>query len=488
MSQSDFFETLWARMAQQGDFPTLQYCVDNIFKTLNADLTVGEMATSVLSDFSLSQKVIRLANSAMYRSFGGEVTTVSRAILVLGVEAISHLTLGIQLLDYFHGVAPNRPQAARALQRALVAGEITRALSQARGINEGEEAVVCSLMHHMSRMLLVFYFPEEWDRVEALCASHPMTENEACQEVLGVSMVEIAEAAARKWRLPGLIAHAMKPRTVSPGTVLETHADWLAAMAQVSAQAAATMVREGSQESVEALLLSHATVLGLDASDVTVAVRQAEVLSTSITKSETPAQDPAAPGHGPQPENILERLRQGLTEVRRDSAGLTVSQLAPMVLESSMRALGFSRCFLMMLNPSTRHFHARLGFGEGMREALHALSFEEGFVPDIFHFAGLSAKPLLIEDTTDAEMARRLPRWYREAIPDARSILLAPVKIRNRCIAMIYGDWGTARAPASLGETEIEAVDELMREISAGVLRAAPASAPAPAQPQSRQP
>jgi len=481
MSQSDFFETLWARMAQQGDFPTLQYCVDNIFKTLNADLTVGEMATSVLSDFSLSQKVIRLANSAMYRSFGGEVTTVSRAILVLGVEAISHLTLGIQLLDYFHGVAPNRPQAARALQRALVAAEITRALSQARGINEGEEAVVCSLMHHMSRMLLVFYFPEEWERVEALCASHPMTENEACQEVLGVSMVEIAEAAARKWRLPGLIAHAMKPRTVSPGTVLETHADWLAAMAQVSAQAAATMVREGSQESVEALLLSHATVLGLDASDVTVAVRQAEVLSTSITDSEPPAQDPATSGHGPRPENILERLHQGLAEVRRESTGLTVSQLAPMVLESSMRALGFSRCFLMMLNPSTRRFHARLGFGEGMREVLHTLSFEEGFVPDIFHFAGLSARPLLIQDTTDAEMARRLPRWYREAIPDARSILLAPVKIRNRCIAMIYGDWGTARAPASLGETEIEAVDELMREISAGVLRAALA------QPQPRQ-
>ena len=87
LSKEQFFESLWTRMAQQGDFPTLQYCVDNIFQTLNGDLTVGEMATSVLSDFSLSQKVIRLANSAMYRSFGGEVTTVSRAILVLGVEA-----------------------------------------------------------------------------------------------------------------------------------------------------------------------------------------------------------------------------------------------------------------------------------------------------------------------------------------------------------------------------------------------------------------
>ncbi|MGO4307171.1 HDOD domain-containing protein [Cupriavidus sp. RAF12] len=474
MSKTEFFETLWARMAQQGDFPTLQYCVDNIFKTLNADLTVGEMATSVLSDFSLSQKVIRLANSAMYRSFGGEVTTVSRAILVLGVEAVSHLTLGIQLLDYFHGVAPQRPQAAKALQRALVAGEITRALSQAHGINEGEEAVVCTLMHHMSRLLPVFYFPDEWERVEAMCATHPMTENEACQEVLGVSMEEIAEGAARKWRLPGLIAHAMKPRTLSPDTVLETHADWLAAIAQVSAQAAATMVRDGTTDAVESLLMAHAKVLGLHGSDVGSAVRQADVLNTSIAKAEAPAHDNAPATHPGKPDDTLERLRQGLAEVRREGAGLSVSQLAPMVLESTMRALNCSRCFLMMLNPATKRFHARLGFGDGMREKLAALSFEEGFVPDIFHFAGLSARPMLVEDSTDPEIAPRIPRWYRDAIPDARSILLAPVKMRNRCIALIYGDWGATRLNGGLGDPELDMVDQLMQEIAAGVLRAAP--------------
>jgi len=483
MSNTAFFETLWARMAQQGDFPTLQYCVDNIFKTLNADLTVGEMATSVLSDFSLSQKVIRLANSAMYRSFGGEVTTVSRAILVLGVEAISHLTLGIQLLDYFHGVAPKRPQAAKALQRALIAGEITRALSQARGINEGEEAVVCTLMHHMSRLLLVFYFPEEWERVEAMCAAHPMTENEAAKEVLGVSLEDIAEAAARKWRLPGLIAHAMKPRTLAADTVLETHADWLAAIAHVSSEAAVTMVREGTQESVEALLSAHTKMLGLNASDVSVAVRQADTLNTSIAASEAALPADGAAPHGPQPADVLERLQAGLAEVRREGASLSVSQLAPMVLETSMRALDFSRCFLMMLNPTTRRFHARLGFGEGMREALPALSFEEGFVPDVFHFAGLAARPLLIEDTFDAEVSHRMPRWYRDAIPDARSMVLAPVKIRNRCIAMIYGDWGAARMPVMIGDAELEAIGALTDEIAAGVMRAAPERTP-PARPR----
>ncbi|MGT2430958.1 HDOD domain-containing protein [Cupriavidus basilensis] len=111
-------------------FPTLQFCIDNVFKTLSSDISVGEMAAAVLSDFSLSQKVIRLANSAMYRSFGGEVTTVSRAILVLGVDAISHLTLGVQLLDYFSGVAINRPQASHELKQALIAGELTRLAQQ----------------------------------------------------------------------------------------------------------------------------------------------------------------------------------------------------------------------------------------------------------------------------------------------------------------------------------------------------------------------
>ena len=172
-----------------------------------------------------------------------------------------------------------------------MAGEITRALTQARGINEGEEAVVCTLMHHMSRLLLVFYFPDEWERVEAMCAAHPMTENEAAMEVLGVSLEDIAEAAARKWRLPGLIAHAMKPRTLSNDTVLETHSDWLSAIAHVSAEAAVTMVREGNEASVESLLNTHAKMLGLNPGDVSVAVRQAEALSTSITVSEaaTPA-------------------------------------------------------------------------------------------------------------------------------------------------------------------------------------------------------
>ncbi|MGO4327658.1 HDOD domain-containing protein [Cupriavidus sp. 2TAF22] len=474
MSKKQFFEMLWSRMAQQGDFPTLQFSIDNIFKTLNSDSSVGEMAAGVLSDFSLSQKVIRLANSAMYRTFGGEVTTVSRAILVLGVDAISHLSLGVQLLEYFSGVAANRPQAAKALQQTLIAGELTRALSNAQGIGQAEEAVVCTLMHHMSRLLLVFYFPEEWNQIQDSCQEDAAGESDAIQRVLGVTLEDIAQAAAIKWRLPSLIATSMTRASFDKETPLESHADWLGAMAKVSSQAAALICSGEPEDVVQAAILELAQTLGLQPEAIEIAVAQAQTLNASMRDAASAdTAEAVAPTNSAKPHDALARLRQSLGEIQREGGELPISELAPLVLESAMRALNFSHCFLMLLNPKAKRFGARIGFGDGMREKLEALSFEEGFVPDIFHFAATARKPLVIEDSFDKEIAHRVPRWYREQLPDATSILLAPVTIRNRCVALIYGDWGTTACVGGLSEEELEAMELLTREISSSFLRSA---------------
>ncbi|MCY0857497.1 HDOD domain-containing protein [Cupriavidus sp. D39] len=399
---------------------------------------------------------------------------MSRAILVLGVEAISHLTLGVQLLDYFSGVAINRPQASIELRQALVAGELTRALSNAQGIRQAEEAVVCTLMHHMSRLLLVFYFAEEWERIQALCEGDPAREDQACQQVLGVTLEDIAAAAAAKWRLPSLIATSMRSQRLDAEAVLESHADWLGAIADVSSRAAVLLARDAPADVVQALLLDRAQALGLQSSAVECAVRQAQALNVSMTNAEFPETAQASPAlNAGKPKDALERLQQSLLEVQREGSELPVSELAPLVLESTMQALNFSHCFLMLLNPMAKRFGARVGFGEGMREKMEALSFEEGFVPDIFHFATIGNKPLLFEDSFDKEVAHRVPRWYREQMPDTRSILLAPVMIKNRCVAVICGDWGPTACTGGLSDGEMEAISLLTREISASFLRSA---------------
>ncbi|WP_317921369.1 MULTISPECIES: HDOD domain-containing protein [unclassified Cupriavidus] len=487
MDKQAFLDQLWARLAEQGDFPTLQYCIDHVFSSLDAERNVGEMASSILSDFSLSQKIIRLSNSAMYRSFGGEVTTVSRAIMVLGVDTVIHLTLGVRVLDFFQTMPENRPRAAQALKQAMVAAEFTRTLAEARGIADGEEAVVCTLMHHVSRLLLILYVPEAWDRITAMCeagaqAGAQISEDEACREVLGVSLGEIARAAAVKWRLPPLIAGAMSAPPLPEGAMPETHADWLGAVARLSSQAAASILSgqgdpaADSPLAADTALRAQAERLGLEPGHLGRALEQAKVLTTSMAATDAASQAGDDAGEqGGNPADALARLQRAVAEVRQEGRAMSIAELAPFALESAMRALNFSRCFLMLLNPSARRFGARLGFGEGMRDKLDQLSFEEGFVPDVFHFATLADRPLLIEDTFDNEAAHRVPRWYREAMPDARALLLIPVRVRNRCVALICGDWGNARFTGALSGEEADAIAQLAGEIAAGFLRSAPA-------------
>lgn len=476
-SKEQFFETLWSRMAQQGDFPTLQFCIDNLVSTLGSDANIGTLASSVLADFALSQRVLRLANSAMYASFGGEVTTVSRAIAVLGVDTVGHLALGLQLLDNFRGAAATRPQAADALKHAILAGEFARMLSSSQGIHQGEEAVVCTLMHHLSQLLLVFYFPTEWETIQAKAGSKRAELTVACEEVLGVSLEEIANEAALKWRLPDLITRTMFQKSLDPEQVAASHTNWLGAMAEVSAQAASVMAEGGGKEEVRALLLSHAQALGLQESVVDAAALRAEDLKAELggMTSQSGAERLAQPG---KPKDLPVRLKTALAETRAVAVSLPNSELVPLVVETTMQAMNFTNCFIMLLNPQEKRFTARVGFGPGVTEKLPLLMFEEGFVPDVFHFAANAWNPTCVVDTFSKEMANRIPRWYRDAFPDTKSLVLAPVFLKSRPVALVCGDWGTTGCGADpLKEEDLTALKTLVAEIGMGFHRSQSAAA-----------
>ncbi|MGI4776569.1 MAG: HDOD domain-containing protein [Janthinobacterium lividum] len=479
-SKEQFFQTLWSRMSRQGDFPTLQFSIDNLVSTLGSDANINALASGVLADFALSQRVLRLANSAMYASFGGDVTTVSRAIMVLGVDTVSHLALGLQLLDNFRGAAASRPQASDALKRAILAGEFARMLSSSQGIHQGEEAVVCTLMHHLSELLVVFYFPDQWEIIQAQAGSTHAALTIACEAVLGVSLEDIASAAALKWRLPELITQTMAEKSLDPEQVVSSRTSWLGAMAEVSSQAASVMAAGGGQEEVRSLLLEHAQTLGLEESVVDAAAIRAESLKDDLggMASNVSAPRAALPG---KPVDLLVRLKSALSATRGFAPLLPVSDLVPLVVETTMQAMNFTNCFVMVLDSQAKRFVARAGFGPGIGEKLSGLVFDEAFVPDVFHFAANAWNPTCVADTFSKETVNRIPRWYREAFPHTMSLVIAPVFHNGRPVALVCGDWGTIGCNASaLNDDERTAMKALVAEIGIGFRRnqvAAPAAA-----------
>jgi HD-like signal output (HDOD) protein len=130
-----------------------------------AEVDFAALVQVVLSDFAVTQKVLRLANSAMYITFGGNITTVSRALTVLGVDTVVHIVIGMKILDHFQHRVPRRIDAELELHRTILAGCIARELNKDGDLLAAEEAVVCTLMRQIGKLLMVFYLDSEWDEM-----------------------------------------------------------------------------------------------------------------------------------------------------------------------------------------------------------------------------------------------------------------------------------------------------------------------------------
>src|ERR1700737_4385541 len=206
MVKAALLEKLWARISKHGDFPMLSQSLRTTMAAMNNDdLDFTALVQVVLSDFALTQKVLRLANSAMYMAFGGNITTVTRALMVLGMDAVGHLVVGLKLVDHFHQSVPRRIDAKLELNRTILSGCVARKVTERGDLRAGEEAVVCTLMRQVGKLLVVFYLDGEWDQIRGKIDAEGLDESAACAAVLGLNFEELGVEAATRWRRRGMM-------------------------------------------------------------------------------------------------------------------------------------------------------------------------------------------------------------------------------------------------------------------------------------------
>jgi len=460
-------DTLWARMAEHGDFPTLSHSIRKIVNATQSQTDhLEKLVSSVISDFSLTQKVLRLANSAMYAPFGGNITTVSRAVLVLGQDAIGHLALGLRLLDSFKGMSANRDQAKQLLAEVMLTGLVARRLTQQAGVKEGEEAVICALLSPLGELVCVFYAPDEWRQIEDKVAADGSSVDAATEAVLGISITELGQATARRWGLPGRLCEAIKPFQPTDSEEPLTHGGWLQAMASYSGELARA-VAAGDTAAARSAAERYAPVVAIE---VDAAHETLETLKTEAGTeggwdglAEVYFNKPGAADTG-KPHDAEARLAAGVAEITNSAKECQFSVLLHMALEVLIGSLGCVRAIAFVLDPAARRYSARAGFGQPAAGEISSLYFETGFAPDVFHLTLSSKKPVHVENVMDAKIRSRIPAWHKNALRDARSLVLLPVIVNDRAVALIYADW-TGDETVQLTEKEARLLRAMTVEI-----------------------
>jgi len=434
--KADFFALLTKRMDEQGDFPSLSKSAQSLEKSIyDRESNVSEITSAILSDFTLTQKVIKLSNSAMYSSMGGEITTVTHAAVVLGMDAISHLALSIRIIDTLSSSAPDSEAAQKELEKAVLAGDMARNIVSKLNMQNGEEAVVCTLMHHLGRLLLVFYFPDEWSKIQEITEGELSRENDAALEVVGVTIDEIAQEIAKDWRLPKKISNSMMTDSTSDLTLSAPgSSDWLKHIANFSGEAAAEVVNKNRKDNLKEIISRYDSVLDISSTDLVESID----LAKEMAKEQ--AGQPQIEHSDGKPVDAQERLVLGIHEI--DSMldkGMDFSSTISVILETMYASMGFNRVVAFFLGSG--EFKAKVGFGNMMPESLPQLIFPEDYVADVFHLSLANKADVFIQEVASVKEASSIPGWFKEALPDVGAFILLPLVFNDRAVGLIYADW-----------------------------------------------
>ena len=213
-SNHSTIDFLLRRMQRTGDFPTISRTLIDINRLTgeNSGANADKLAKVILRDFALTGKLLKLVNSSFYGLRSGEITSVSQAVVLLGVEK---LRMTANSMTFFGQMKKDSAVLRDSMTRSFLAGLVARHLAQRAKLPGTEEAFICGMYQNLGETLVIFYFADEFEDICQLQLEEGLDKHAAARGVLGVTYPELGAAVARIWNLPGTIVDSI--RGLPPG-------------------------------------------------------------------------------------------------------------------------------------------------------------------------------------------------------------------------------------------------------------------------------
>ncbi len=489
-SNQGTLDFLLRRMRHKSDFPALSESISAINRIASSDSeSVTQLSNAILKDVALTSKLLKVVNAAYYNQFGGgTISTVSRAVVILGFDAVRNLALTLMLFDSLQDKG-HAAQLKDEFVRSLYSGIIAKGLASKIGVRNGEEGFICALFHNLGKMLCMFYLMEEVEETDRVMQQKNMSEENASISVLGMSYHDIGTGVSKAWNFPEQISHSMRSlpadKVKKPVTdfeqlnVLAAFASDICRMAtqeekqEKSRQLIKLTQRFGSSLNInERTILATAESAALDfakfVSTLQLDLRQSK-LGKQLIKGST-VSDPAAKTMatasgmtsailGEKNENAEDNqtsmielpagglhqnaqgiLTQGIQDISNSLVeGRSLNDIMRMILETMYTSIGFTRVLLCLKDARQNMMVARSGFGPDANDVVKTFRFPMAFAPDVFHVSLKNNVDIIIEDIDDPKIQARIPEWYRKTVK-ANTFVLFPIVIKNNPIALIYAD------------------------------------------------
>ncbi|WKE65531.1 HDOD domain-containing protein [Gallaecimonas kandeliae] len=457
----------WVERISEKELPAMTATVRALEQLEKSDTaSLASLGRSVLHDHGLTTRILKVVNSAIYRRGQAQITTVSRASVILGYDALKHICITATMID---GLLRNRDLSPAVHERLieLMAGSLHAAML-ARMLMAGydedtrEEIYIAALLQNLGEIAFWSSGGPATETLDARLRAGAQPKA-AVQELLGTSFDNLGASLARTWNMGDLLIRAITdPLRRSPEMRC-------VALAKGFSQALA----KGDQGAVQKGLNDMAAFMKVEP-DIAKARIQActqataelascygvgEVAQKLFPQGGWDPEEAPSLFHEPDEGLQLKMLREMMTLVGEKA---DINLLIHTTLEGLLRAVGMDRVMVLMPSPSFDRLNPRFFASTDQKPLRELLSLPLGGT-DLFSKTFKDKEFLWVENLKDPAWAARLPRELA-TVNKGAPFFLAPLAVDHKCLGLFYADRAHSGRP--LGREDFDAFSHFVRQAS----------------------
>jgi HD-like signal output (HDOD) protein len=181
--------------------------------TINDPYSSIDKVSSIVShDPNIASKILRISNSSFF-GFASEITSINRAISIMGLSQLHDLVLSISVVRSFKGIPNNLVNMKEFWMNSVFCAVISRLLARRCNILDSERLFVTGLLHDIGHLLMYSDLPYELaDILNAAKQQHkPVATLE--KQLLGFDYADVGGELLKAWKMPASYNEAVACHT-----------------------------------------------------------------------------------------------------------------------------------------------------------------------------------------------------------------------------------------------------------------------------------